>query len=81
MEGKSMSFTYLISSDTIGHQDPEWGKRLMQVSLWSSWRLLRNRSIFFFWKRSTTLTSGIVGINLAVRKRRKGALRWRLQKN
>ncbi|HEY8909023.1 MAG TPA: DsrE family protein [Desulfosporosinus sp.] len=24
-----MSFTYLISSDTIGHQDPELGKRLM----------------------------------------------------
>lgn len=24
-----MSFCYLISSDTIGHQDPELGKRLM----------------------------------------------------
>ena len=24
-----MSFVYLISSDTIGHQDPELGKRLM----------------------------------------------------
>ncbi len=24
-----MSFTYFISSDTIGHQDPELGKRLM----------------------------------------------------
>ena len=24
-----MAFTYFISSDTIGHQDPELGKRLM----------------------------------------------------
>jgi len=24
-----MSFTYFVSSDTIGHQDPELGKRLM----------------------------------------------------